>query len=452
LTAGRLKSNLYLIHTDYFLIGMFLILSSVSYIFSNYRSEALIGAGSRYTGYAFMVGLCLLYFVVRRCYKYVRFDFNIILISVVIINLIAVLNFCGMDPLGFFVGMKDSSKDSFISILGNIDIFAAYTCIFSPIAMVLFIKCESIRYTIFYGCVSYIAVMGMFVSNSDCAFIGLFVFLIIVLYLCFDEINDLRRYLCLLIIIGFSDLTLVRIIHVRLETARKFYSILGNFVELKIAIILIIIALILCLILNKCKSYFRVHAFETHKVSVSECLKKIYRYTVLSGVAIFLLLFIYFSIINKTIEIGALSNYLRFDDSWGSGRGFIWVSAIEVYNKTPLFHRIVGTGEATFRITIASITSQYNSLYFGKIVDSAHNEFIHYMITIGVFGGLNYLLIIIFTLKKIFYKNKKFVIKYAVGVGILCYVVQSSFNIIQPITTPILFTLLAIFNQSDARY
>jgi len=120
---------------------------------------------------------------------------------------------------------------------------------------------------------------------------------------------------------------------------------------------------------------------------------------------------------------------------------------VKAYSGLPLLHRIFGTGEASFRFIIAAVTVQQDATYYSKILDSAHNELLHYMITIGVLGLVNYILIIGHLLKRVFTNEDNTSIQYALGLAVLCYFMQSIFNIAQPITTPLLFIVLAVLSS-----
>ena len=439
----RLKINL-----EDILIFTFFLICTLSWLLSDYRVEALTGAGSRYTGYLFMTGLCMLYVIVKRCYQYCEWDLIIIFASVMLINGLAVLNFCGIDPFGFFTQMKASSKDSFISTLGNIDIFAAYTSIFTPIAVVMFMKSKKQGKTIFYAIAVFFTMMGILVSNSDCAFVGLFTLIGAVVYLLLKTSKNVRRFLEVIIIFGVAVLVAAYLQvlgkQVSINSIRRFTGISGGIVSVKIAVIILLVGAILLICLN-----FKTIISRFDKIDNSDILRYILMCALFVIALALIFSFLYFSLVNKTANLGNAAGYFRFDDSWGTNRGYIWRISAGAYTGLPLLHRIFGTGEASFRFTISVLTAQQDSMYFSKILDSAHNELLHYMITIGVLGLVNYILIIGHLLKHLFTNEENTPIQYALGLAVLCYFVQSIFNIAQPITTPLLFIVLAILSSAN---
>ena len=75
--------------------------------------------------------------------------------------------------------------------------------------------------------------------------------------------------------------------------------------------------------------------------------------------------------------------------------------------------------------------------------DSAHNEYIEYLTTIGILGTLAYLGVLITGVRQMLKKSKdRFAI--ACGFAVLAYGVQAVVNIAIPITTPIYMMLLYV--------
>lgn len=141
---------------------------------------------------------------------------------------------------------------------------------------------------------------------------------------------------------------------------------------------------------------------------------------------------------------GALQNYLVFDDEWGTHRGYIWRIGMESYLKLPLIHKIFGHGPDTFGLMVSierydEMISKYNE-YF----DSAHNEYLQYLFTIGPFGLLSYVMVILGSGMQIIKNTAKD--PYMIGIlfAVICYSVQAVVNISLPITTPVFIILIAV--------
>ncbi len=141
---------------------------------------------------------------------------------------------------------------------------------------------------------------------------------------------------------------------------------------------------------------------------------------------------------------GSLEKYLLFNDAWGTNRGYIWKLAFRDYKEFSPIHKLFGLGPDTFGLM--TYFTNYDEMIntYNVIFDSAHNEYIHYFVTMGPFGFLSYLVIlggaVVSMVKKCFHNP------YVMGalLGVLCYVIQALVNINQPIATPVMWTLLCM--------
>ena len=141
------------------------------------------------------------------------------------------------------------------------------------------------------------------------------------------------------------------------------------------------------------------------------------------------------------------SQFLRFDDAWGTGRGFIWKMGMNYFwNKMPMLQRLFGYGpDGYFMLTNDHFKVEVEQAGMG-LIDSIHNEYLNLLLTIGVLGLLAYLLL----LKNIFKVLGEKVesvsgeeaksgnpLPFAVSLSFLAYLAQASINIAVPIVMPI---------------
>ncbi len=92
-------------------------------------------------------------------------------------------------------------------------------------------------------------------------------------------------------------------------------------------------------------------------------------------------------------QYGILKDYLLIDDEWGTHRGYIWRIGIECYMKYSPLRKMFGSGPDTFGIVTQSYYREMIERYY-EIFDSAHNEYLQYLITIGIVGLFSYLFFI----------------------------------------------------------
>ena len=86
-----------------------------------------------------------------------------------------------------------------------------------------------------------------------------------------------------------------------------------------------------------------------------------------------------------------------FEDSWGNYRGFVWRRLMEAYRDFSVPQMLFGYGNESVK---AIMTDRYyddmmNTV--GVIYDNAHNEYLQYLITTGIFGAVSYVGLLVTT-------------------------------------------------------
>ena len=83
----------------------------------------------------------------------------------------------------------------------------------------------------------------------------------------------------------------------------------------------------------------------------------------------------------------------RMSDDFGTGRGLIWRQGIELFLEKPILGSGPGTTSKRFHIQWYSIGNEGIAY-----VDNAHNTYLGYLINIGIFGALSYILLLLSSL------------------------------------------------------
>jgi len=135
--------------------------------------------------------------------------------------------------------------------------------------------------------------------------------------------------------------------------------------------------------------------------------------------------------------------HFRMDDSFGSGRGFIWRNAMEVIPYNPIF----GTGPDTFYYALGGFGSERQNLareLHNEVYDKAHNVFLQIAVCMGVPALLAYIAF----LGGVFIPAVKHAFKrpvlLAFGAAALSYVIQGFFMVEVPITTPLVWIAFGV--------
>lgn len=129
----------------------------------------------------------------------------------------------------------------------------------------------------------------------------------------------------------------------------------------------------------------------------------------------------------------SLRDVLVFSPHWGSDRGAIWAHCLELYRDFTPLQKLIGGGSGC----LAAYDSA-NRLFPDAVLDSAHNEYLHILLTGGALGLAAYLTALGSALIAGAKKRP------ALAAAVFGCAVQASVNIAQCATTPLLLMLLAL--------
>ena len=132
---------------------------------------------------------------------------------------------------------------------------------------------------------------------------------------------------------------------------------------------------------------------------------------------------------------------------WGTDRGKIWMSMAELYKNFPPVEKLIGGGSGC-----VSRWDYAHPLFPDANIGSAHNEYLHYLLTHGIVGLGSYLLFLGTAIRSGCRSDKGDARAYALAC--IAYAIQASINIARMFTTPLffllLFLLLSQFSEKEA--
>lgn len=416
---------------------LLLITAVLSCLISEWRLPAFSGVCGKYIGLIFMLLTGGLYYGITRhmtLTPYIKYSFPVILS---IISLMAFFQFCGYDVLGFYKGITDGTM--YIATFGHVDVFSAFLCVYLPVCLYLFCYAEG-REHLIYATGSFMGFLAIFSSNSDSSYIGLGISLAVLLIFTVSNTKRLKRYSILLL-----QLTLAAILWKILPpffglVLREQSSITTFFTSSKILFMFALIGsflFLLCIFMNKQKKNLPKNL---------PCILTVFFVLLL---LLLIILFIWFSLFDTEKDIGNLANYLRFNNHWGSDRGYVWKWLIEFFGFSPLLTKLFGAGPDTTTLILYKYFKVEMSDELGVFYASAHNEYLNYLVTIGLVGTVLYLSLLILSIIKCFRKRKTNVFFGAVGLAMLAYSCMAIVNISQPITMPFIYLLIAFANHKE---
>jgi O-antigen ligase len=299
-----------------------------------------------------------------------------------------------------------------------------------------------------YGITLTAAGGAVIAANSDVTYAGCGTGLLI-LFLIATYYGRIERYLlsAILICSGYGLVSVITGI-----TGRGAYKLSGisGLATYPVVVLIVLVLLVslfcICRFMSKIKAG-RLKADNKNKTIAAAVI-----------IAVIMLAVIIIGIINRW-------SIFIFDDYWGNYRGFVWDRLCKIYKDFPMVKKIFGYGNETIR---ALMTDNYYEEMFdltATVYDSAHNEYLQYLVTTGLFGLVSYVGLCVATivngvklsgeLRKSKERNISnqlrvpeisvtYMLPLIMVAAYTAYLIQAVFNVIQPITTPYAFLLAAM--------
>lgn len=403
---------------------------------SEFRYVIWYGNVARYMGVEFYLLILFVYFLISRVIEKVKPVILCFSIAVSLVSLLAILNFIGIDPFGFYTLLDPKQIPIFLSSIGNINFLSSLICISFPITGFLYISASSKGDRIFYLLNSILAFICMVLASSDSGFLGCGMFFFISLVIACKHYQRLYRWGILLTSCLAGSKFVVSVLSLfpdgahELDTSSRLLST-GLFSWL-----LLLICIVFLLLLSIGKGRIRKWL---KKLPLREILIGLFLAIVLAFIGIVY----YFTVVDPTYELGDFTNYLRFDMAWGTSRRYIWNRSLIAFEKFTIAQKLIGFGPGTLYYAVGSFLNDISNNY-----DNAHSEYIQYLVTVGITGLFSYCVFLFYSLRYAFqsmYRNNIYLI--AFGLSFFVYMVQASINLNQIFTTPLFFLVAALLRQ-----
>jgi len=418
-------------------IIFFMLIALISTFQSDFFYESFWGNEGRYTGLFTLTlyGISILFII--RYLNFKNWILYLFLISGILACCFGITDYFKLDILGFKVNIVPGQYNMFMSTIGNVNSYTSYVALIMAVSTVLF-SIEKIKWKIilYYFCMvcSFLAIIMGLSDNSYLSLLTLFGLLPLFL---FKSKKGFRRYL--VIITTFLGV-IYMIININKAIPDKVLDMQGIINHLPATGLRLLLMFMLCITVI---TYVVQYKYKSENDNLSVAWKYSWLALMLMGTGIILFILYDINILMNTDRYGSLTQYLLFNDDWGTHRGFNWRIAIENYNNFSLIHKIFGYGPDTYGIitdftNYKEMVTKYNEIY-----DSAHNEYLQYFITMGPLSLISYLLFLGSSIGGLIKKSKDNVYVISVIYALLCYSVQAFVNISVPIVTPIMFALIA---------
>ncbi len=432
------KEFLKMIPTPLLAMIIFEIAVVISTFMSDYFYESFWGNEGRLGGLFLTTLYVVSSLLISRFLRPKQWYLDAFLFAGVLMCLFGITDYFQMDILHFQVGIVEEQRGKFTSTIGNINSYTAMVGMIFAVAATLFGVEKNGYRTIWYFMVSIIAIAGLITGLSDNAYLtmgALFAFL--PLYL-FKNRRGVRRY-AVLVAGSLSVSCWIQYVNIVMpESVLEIGGIFQFIIECDK--LLYITAGIWAVIAAWYVIEWKSGELET---TLSKWPRIIWG-GIIAIVALMILFILYdANVVGHSERYGAVSQYVVFNDEWGTLRGFVWRIGLEAYNELPILQKIFGYGPECFGILTYNIRAESVSNY-GVVYDNAHNEYLQYLVTIGIAGLVAYLAMILLAIKEMLKEgiNKPFVA--AAAFAVICYSFQAVVNLAMPMITPVMWVLLAV--------
>ena len=356
------KSNNYLL--------IILLSLSLTLFFSHYKIQSLNGFSGWRVGTIQILLQLSVYFILSSGFRLYKYTVPLCMVFSIIILFIAVLNSFDIDVLSMHHGMSETGKYNYISTIGNSNTFSGYLSMIYSFCLGIFLFCKR-KITFFLSVAS--LVLGnicIFVCNCDSFWVSCFFVSFPILIYVIKQRNIIAKVIIAALLFCFTSIVLYSFRYILYEDRmERLTGITALFFNIKLSIILTLILTVLFVIKLKTSLFDKI-----------------------SNRNAFIALFSIYAVIIAAVVCYSI---IKFDNSWGTYRGFIWRKTCEMFKNLSLSEKIFGIGTDCFGIRFNELYGTEIMKIFGVPVLNAHNEFLQYLITNGIFGLIIYICIYI---------------------------------------------------------
>lgn len=424
---------------------VFWLLCCVSTLQSEYVFEAFWGNEGRYSGLFLITIYVILYFMVSRLWKPNGVIIQAFLIGGMIVCIIGLTDYFQMDLLHFREGVSLAQAQIFISTLGNINTYTACVAMVMAAAAAMFATSRKLLSCVWYYTALVISFFAIITGCSDNAYLAigaLFVFLPFVL---FRSRRGIVRYMIIIATFAAVIQCIDYINQAYADTViglNSLFQVLVNFSGLLyVTAALWVVAAVLYFGWYKRRSCI---ADDHADDGVDAHITKVWAVLVLAGFAVICFMLIDANFLGNGSRYGGLEEYLVFNDEWGTKRGYIWRKSWELYAGFPILHKLFGYGPDTFGILTMRFIHDDMVHATGQIFDSAHNEYLQFLMTVGLFGVTAYVTFLVSACARLVKSIGRNPYIIACVAAVICYVFQAMVNLNLPISTPFMWMLLSM--------
>ena len=432
-------------------IGFFAFtgIALVSMLASGRIAHCFIGlsegaSNGRNMGFVTILLLLVAYMMISRFYFNKKIVYYCIFAGISIVSVLAILNYYYIDVLGLFKAYEGSSNyntviNDFTSTIGNKNYLSAIICVSLPFSFGMAIATEDKLTRIIAYISTGLQFMGLIVATSDGGFLGCFAAFAVMAVVVSRNRKRLMRY-CAGIAVMMLSAKVLWLFDLIMKGNSKGYTSFSDFFISNSAVYVILVAFAL---------FAGLLFYDTkRKEAESDELHRVVFFGILSVVCLavlgFAALMIYFTFIDKDTPLNGMLKFFRFNEHWGTHRGYFWINSFEVYKDMNLWQKLFGAGPETYYYMFQPYFSEMTKLFNESSTNAAHNVYINYLITQGALGLIAYVLFIGSAIARSIKFAKNNPLSLVCAFVIIAYAVQDIVNIANPVNVPWFIIFIAL--------
>ena len=416
----------------------------VSYLFTNYREEALWGTASWRMGMWTQLGAVIVYFMISRMWQWKSWIPALVLpVSAVVFSL-GYVNKFGLLPVD-----PEYVTPSFISTIGNINWYCGYlvTILFGGVYLLWRMEEMTWKKLLLMAYVT-IGFASLATQGSSS---GIVTFAVAMFVLFGMSVRDSGRMeVFWQEMTMFSAACLITCVLRRLNIFSRELILEGITDLLTFSIAGIFMTILSGIIL------YWIHRTRVRRSYPEKMLHRIYC-GIAIAVPVMILLVLLLTLIN-TLAGGALTpnitdpnvtKWLTFNVSWGSARGGTWAAGARCFWEADFLHKIFGVGPDCLYAFLSNegsvgLQTMVNDRFGGNRLTNAHNEWLTVLVDIGVLGLISYAGMMITAIRDFLRAGENKMLVGACGICVLAYTVNNMFSFQQVMNISTVFVIMGI--------
>ncbi len=417
----------------------YFIVVGISFLFSDFKQEALLGASGWNMGIATQLALFFSYWFISRDFQWNKKIVYVMLISTSLVYIIGILHRFNIDPLSMYTGLDIRYRQQFLSTIGQSSWYSSFVCTVFPIGLYILYIAKEKKTVIWSSIYSVLGFATIVTQNTDSAFLALGGVLILLYYFSYDSAKKRKRF-WQIVIMMFATFKLMGILQILFKD--KMVPIETFSIQVSQGMITTILFLVVLLY------YFLRYRIITRDIKWIMNRKVFY---ILMGIVLLgfigVLTFIVLNSNGYLLEkfgYRNTNNYLLFNDGWGNNRGFSWRFSIFSFKNNTWIQKLIGVGPDCFKAYHESIPEykEVISTYFwGLSLTNAHNAYLTTLINYGVLGVISYLYMLVTGVITLAKSRKKQPMTAAFALSAVAYMIHNIFCYQEVCCTP----FIAIF-------